>query len=108
MAARADAFVTLPGGVGTMEEFFETLCWGYLGLHHKPIGLIDTGGYYRPLLEFLRGSVEHGLANERVIRTLHVGTEPATVLATVLVAVAQEPGGPGTGTEDPAPGSGRV
>ena len=44
----ADAFVTLPGGVGTMEEFFEVLCWGYLGLHPKPMGLLNVNGYYDP------------------------------------------------------------
>ena len=49
----ADAFCTLPGGIGTMEEFFEVLTWGYLGLHPKPMGLVNVSGYYDPLLTFL-------------------------------------------------------
>ncbi|CAN5702823.1 TIGR00730 family Rossman fold protein [soil metagenome] len=57
----ADAFLTLPGGVGTMEEMFEVLCWGYLGIHPKPMGLLNVNGYYDHLLAFLDESVERGL-----------------------------------------------
>jgi len=49
----ADAFITLPGGIGTLEEFFETWTWAQLGVHQKPIGLLDVAGYWRPLIEML-------------------------------------------------------
>lgn len=58
MAELADAFVALPGGLGTLDELFETLTWAQLGLHDRPCGLLDTGGYYRPLLTFLDRAVE--------------------------------------------------
>jgi uncharacterized protein (TIGR00730 family) len=57
MADLADAFVALPGGIGTLEETFEVLTWAQLGLHRKPVGFLDTAGYYRPLLEFLDHAV---------------------------------------------------
>jgi len=50
MADRADAFVAMPGGYGTLEELFEVLTWGQLGLHHKPVGLLNVAGYYDHLL----------------------------------------------------------
>ncbi|HET8723145.1 MAG TPA: TIGR00730 family Rossman fold protein [Anaeromyxobacteraceae bacterium] len=60
MAALSDAFVALPGGIGTFEELFEILTWGYLGIHAKPIGLLDVGGYFRPLVRLLDHAVEEG------------------------------------------------
>jgi uncharacterized protein (TIGR00730 family) len=53
MAELADAFVALPGGIGTLEEFFETWTWAQLGVHRKPIGLLDVDGFWRPLLGLL-------------------------------------------------------
>src|SRR5262245_30360098 len=53
MARLADAFVALPGGLGTLEELFEVATWAMLGLHRKPCALLDVGGYYRRLREFL-------------------------------------------------------
>lgn len=53
MADLSDGVMTLPGGYGTMEEFFEVLTWLQLGLHHKPIGLLNVGGFYDPLLQQL-------------------------------------------------------
>ena len=60
MASLADGFIALPGGYGTFEEFFEILTWAQIGLHAKPIGLLDVNGYYQPLLELVRHSGEHG------------------------------------------------
>lgn len=62
MFERSDAFVVLPGGIGTLEEFFEVLSWRTLGLHTKPIVIIDQGGYWQPLNALLRGVVEGGFA----------------------------------------------
>jgi uncharacterized protein (TIGR00730 family) len=66
MADLADAFIALPGGLGTIEEFFEVLCWSQLGLHVKPCGLLNVGGYYDRLTSFLDHSVE-----EQFVRATH-------------------------------------
>ena len=57
----ADAFVVLPGGLGTLEELFEVATWSQLGMHTKPIVLLDTDGYYAPLFEFVEGAINAGL-----------------------------------------------
>ena len=80
MAELADAVVALPGGTGTLDELFELFTWKQLGLHRKPIGLLDVDGYWQPLLGFL----EHAV-NERFVRAEHVGMllverSPATLL----------------------------
>lgn len=62
MFERSDAFVVLPGGIGTLEELFEVLSWRTLGLHSKPIVIVDQGGYWQPLAALLRGVVEGGFA----------------------------------------------
>jgi uncharacterized protein (TIGR00730 family) len=56
----ADAFIALPGGYGTMEEFFEVLTWAQIGLHRKPIGLLNTRGYFDPLLRFIENARAEG------------------------------------------------
>jgi uncharacterized protein (TIGR00730 family) len=60
MAELSDGFVAMPGGIGTMEEFFEVLSWAQLGLHHKPCGLLNVSGYYDPLVAFL----DHAVAQD--------------------------------------------
>jgi uncharacterized protein (TIGR00730 family) len=62
MFERSDAFVVLPGGIGTLEELFEVLSWRTLGLHTKPIVIVDGGGYWQPLAALLRSVVEGGFA----------------------------------------------
>ena len=62
MFERADAFVVLPGGIGTLEEFFEVLSWRTLGLHAKPIVILDIEGYWAPLAALLHGVVDGGFA----------------------------------------------
>jgi uncharacterized protein (TIGR00730 family) len=62
MAELAGGFVALPGGIGTMEEFFEVLSWAQLGLHNKPCGLLNVAGYYDSLIEFL----DHAVAQDFV------------------------------------------
>jgi len=57
MADRADAFVMLPGGFGTLDEFFEALTWTQLGVHEKPCGILDVDGYFEHLLRFLDTTV---------------------------------------------------
>lgn len=63
MAELSDAFIAMPGGFGTMEEFVEVLTWSQLGLHAKPCGLLNVAGYYDPLLAFFRHSVKEGFVS---------------------------------------------
>lgn len=60
MAARSDAFVALPGGFGTLDELFEIVTWAQLGLHQKPMGLLDTLGFFQPLVTLARHLAEEG------------------------------------------------
>jgi uncharacterized protein (TIGR00730 family) len=60
MAELSDGFIALPGGVGTMEELFEVWTWAQLGLHDKPVGLLDVNGFYNHLLRFTDTMVEQG------------------------------------------------
>jgi uncharacterized protein (TIGR00730 family) len=66
MAELADGFIALPGGIGTLEEFFETWTWAQLGMHAKPCGLLNVEGYYDGMLQFL----DHAVA-ERFVRDVH-------------------------------------
>ena len=80
MAELADAFIALPGGFGTIEEFCEVLTWAQLGLHRKPFGLLNTAGFYDPLLAFFDHQVK-----ERFVRSEHreliiSHTEPEALL----------------------------
>jgi uncharacterized protein (TIGR00730 family) len=68
MADLSDGFIALPGGMGTLEEFFEIVTWAQLGLHGKPCGLLDVEGYFTPLLTFLDRAVE-----ERFVKQVHRG-----------------------------------
>lgn len=80
MADLSDAFIALPGGLGTLDELFEILTWAQLGLHHKPIGLLDVGGYFGPLLAFLDGAVQARFLAPAHRRMLLVGENPAELL----------------------------
>ncbi|WP_043529174.1 TIGR00730 family Rossman fold protein [Litchfieldella xinjiangensis] len=80
MASHADAFVALPGGIGTLEELFEIWTWQYLGLHDKPIGVLDTAGFYSPLLGFLDSTVEAGFLDAGTRQRLLAAEHPETLL----------------------------
>ena len=81
MADLADAFVALPGGLGTLDELFEILTWAQLGLHSKPIGLLEVGGYFTPLLAFLDGAVEARFLAPAHRAMLLVANDPTALLA---------------------------
>jgi uncharacterized protein (TIGR00730 family) len=81
MADLADGFIALPGGVGTLEELFEIWTWALLGLHRKPCGLLDTGGFYRPLVAFFDHLVAEGFVKPAHRAILHVAAEPEALLA---------------------------
>jgi uncharacterized protein (TIGR00730 family) len=66
MAELSDAFIALPGGLGTLEEFFEVITWAQLGLHAKPVGIMNVSGYFDPLFAFLDRAVD-----ERFVKVEH-------------------------------------
>jgi len=86
MAERADAFVGLPGGIGTFEELFEVWTWRQLGYHDKPVGLLNTGGYYDELLAFLQSSVRHGFMSDWQMGLVRTGNEVQPLLADLVQA----------------------
>jgi TIGR00730 family protein len=80
MYAESDAFIALPGGVGTMDELFEAWTWRGIGYHDKPIGILDVCGYYAPLLAFLRNMVGDGFLGPEQLEDIVVETEAAAML----------------------------
>ncbi|MCA8967541.1 MAG: TIGR00730 family Rossman fold protein [Planctomycetes bacterium] len=74
MADLSDAFVALPGGIGTFEELFEVWTWGQLGMHRKPCALLDVEDYYAPLRAFIAHSREEGFLRDRCVEMLLVAT----------------------------------
>ena len=77
MSERAEAFLVLPGGIGTFEEFFETWTWHQIGLHNKPIVLLNVFDYYTPLLSFLQQGMDTGFINPRHHCYVRVATSVA-------------------------------
>ena len=88
MAERADAFLALPGGIGTLEEQFEVWTWKQLGYHDKPLGLLNAAGYYDPLLAFLRSSLEKGFMADWLMDLLRVGETAPALLQDLTDAIA--------------------
>jgi uncharacterized protein (TIGR00730 family) len=88
MAERADAFLALPGGIGTLEELFEVWTWRQLGYHDKPIGVLDVGGYWRPLWHFLDGSVAQGFLDPVQRAVPWVDADPERLIARLRAAAA--------------------
>jgi uncharacterized protein (TIGR00730 family) len=80
MAALADGFVSLPGGLGTLEEMAETLTWAQLGLHARPCALLDVEGYWTPLVAFFDHAVAEGFVRPEHRRLVLVDSEPARLL----------------------------
>lgn len=94
MAERADAFLTLPGGIGTFEEFFEVWTWKQLGYHTKPIGLLNVDGYYDGLLAFISNTVNKGFVSDWQMDLIHQSADLEKLL-TLLVQEAGLTGGKG-------------
>jgi len=80
MVELADAFIALPGGLGTLDELFEVWTWSQLGLHRKPCGLLDTDRYFAPLLAFLDRMVEDEFVRPEHRRMLLCDTSPTSLL----------------------------
>ena len=86
MAERADAFLALPGGIGTLEEFFEVWTWRQLGYHDKPVGLLNMAGFYDSLLAFLKSAVASGFMNEWQMELVKTGSDAEGLLRDLVQA----------------------
>lgn len=89
MAERADAFVALPGGLGTFEELFEVWTWRHLGYHDQPIGLLDTDGFYQPLLAFMQRTVDDGFVSAEQMAAIRVDSDPVRLLDALAADAAR-------------------
>ena len=86
MAESADAFLALPGGIGTFEEFFEVWTWRQLGHHDKPIGLLNMNGYYDSMLAFLQSSASAGFMPDWLVPLISVDTQAVPLLESLVQA----------------------
>ncbi len=91
MAEHADAFLSLPGGIGTLEEFFEVWTWRQLGYHAKPVGLLNLDGYYNDLLAFLHASVKSGFMSDWQMELICVGAETEELLQQLVQTAGMAP-----------------
>ena len=91
MAEHADAFLALPGGIGTFEEFFEVWTWRQLGYHDKPVGLLNLNGYYDSLLVFLNSAVKQGFMNEWQMDLIRTSADAPTLLETLVTEAGAGP-----------------
>jgi hypothetical protein len=91
MAERADVFLALPGGIGTFEEFFEVWTWRQLGYHDKPIGLLNTQGYYDGLLNFAKNSITQGFLSDWQMDLIRTAEHPHALLRDLVQAAGFTP-----------------
>lgn len=91
MADRADAFLALPGGIGTFEELFEVWTWRQLGYHDKPVGILNTAGYYQDLLAFLDSSVRAGFMGQAQMALIQSGSDAHSLLKDLVQAAGFAP-----------------
>lgn len=91
MAELADGFIALPGGIGTLEELFEQWTWAQLGIHAKPIGLLNVGGYFDSLLDFLGRMKTDGFVSAAEHGRLIVDDDARRLIATVQAAISRRP-----------------
>ena len=93
MAERADAFIALPGGIGTLEELYEVWTWRQLGYHQQPIGLLNIDGFYDTLLGFMRQTVDEGFLSASQLSAVEIGTDPVEMLLRLADMAPQHRGG---------------
>lgn len=86
MAALCGAFIAMPGGLGTYEELFEVVTWAQLGFHDKPIGLLDSEGYFQPLIALLDHAVKEGFVRQHDRELFHRSADPKVLLDELLPA----------------------
>jgi uncharacterized protein (TIGR00730 family) len=93
MAEAADAFVALPGGLGTLEELFEAWTWQQLGYHARPIGLLDVAGFYAPLRALLAHTQRAGFVDAAQVERLRIEADPGRLLDRLHAEAVAAPGG---------------
>lgn len=81
MASMADGFIALPGGFGTYEELFEALCWAQIGIHQKPIGVLNVRGYYDPFLAMIHSTIEAGFAGSEHMSLVNQSEDASELLS---------------------------
>ncbi len=91
MADKADAFLALPGGIGTFEEFFEVWAWRQLGYHDKPVGLLNVEGYYDGLMAFMRTGMEQQFMSGAQMELIRVGSNAQDLLPELVQAAGMAP-----------------
>lgn len=91
MAERADAFLALPGGIGTLEEFFEVWTWRQLGYHDKPVGLLNLAGFYDGLLQFLQSTVQQQFMGVWQMELIRTDTDLQRLLPDLVQAAGLSP-----------------
>lgn len=91
MAGHADAFLALPGGIGTLEELFEVWTWRQLGYHDKPIGLLNTNGYYDSLIAFLNSAVKDGFMHPWLMDLVRIDSHAEPLLKALVQAAGMTP-----------------
>ncbi|MDZ4282347.1 MAG: TIGR00730 family Rossman fold protein [Hydrogenophaga sp.] len=91
MADKADAFLALPGGIGTFEEFFEVWAWRQLGYHDKPVGLLNVAGYYDGLMAFMRTGMEQQFMSGTQMDLIRVDSDTASLLPELVQAAGLSP-----------------
>ena len=84
MADLSDAYIAMPGGIGTLEELVEIFTWQQLGYHEKPVAILNVNGFYDPLLAFLVQMVEKGFVTEATVSKLIIETEPGKLLDAIF------------------------
>ncbi|HMN10815.1 MAG TPA: TIGR00730 family Rossman fold protein [Bellilinea sp.] len=80
MADLAEGFIALPGGFGTMDEFFEILTWAQIGIHNKPIGLLNTNRYFDPMMQMFQNSLRYGFIYPEHLDLFQISEDPADLL----------------------------
>ena len=82
----ADAFIAMPGGIGTMDEFFEAWTWYQLGIHDKPVGILNVEGYFDGLIEYLHQMVTQEFLSQRHLDSLHISHSPFDLISQMQVS----------------------
>lgn len=91
MMERADVFLALPGGIGTFEELFEVWAWRQLGYHDKPVGILNAGGYYARMMDFMHEVVNKGFMNDWQMSLVRTGEQAAPLLRELVQAAGFNP-----------------
>ena len=85
MSSLSDGFIALPGGLGTYEELFDTISWARLGIHKKPIGLLNVNQFFDPLLKMIENSCKEGFINRHSLKFLLVSENPHELIVNMKI-----------------------